>query len=36
MTPGEAVKWTEDVLLSYYQLGEYKNPEKVSGDKHAN
>ncbi len=35
MTPVEAVKWTEDVLLPYYQLGEYKSPEKVSGGNHA-
>lgn len=35
MTPGEAVKWTEDVLLSYYRLGEFKRPEKKSGDNHA-
>jgi 2-oxoglutarate/2-oxoacid ferredoxin oxidoreductase subunit beta len=31
MTPGEAVKWAEDTLLSYYQLGEYKTPESISG-----
>jgi 2-oxoglutarate ferredoxin oxidoreductase subunit beta len=27
LTPEEAVKWTEDTLLSYYELGEYKTPE---------
>ncbi len=27
MTPAEAVKWTEETLLSYYKLGEYKTPE---------
>ncbi len=27
MTPVEAVKWTEETLLSYYKLGEYKKPE---------
>jgi 2-oxoglutarate ferredoxin oxidoreductase subunit beta len=27
MTPIEAVKWTEETLLSYYKLGEYKTPE---------
>ena len=27
LTPDEAVKWTEDTLLSYYKLGEYKTPE---------
>jgi len=26
-TPLEAVQWTEDVLLPYYQLGDYKVPE---------
>ncbi len=31
MTPEEAVKWTEDTLLGYYQLGEYKTPESISG-----
>jgi len=28
LTPEEAVKWTEDTLLSYYKLGEYKTPEQ--------
>ncbi len=28
MTPVEAVKWAEDTLLSYYQLGEFKTPEQ--------
>jgi 2-oxoglutarate ferredoxin oxidoreductase subunit beta len=27
LTPEEAVKWTEETLLSYYQLGEFKTPE---------
>ena len=27
LTPLEAVNWTEEVLLPYYQLGEYKSPE---------
>ncbi len=27
MTPKEALNWTEDVLLPYYTLGEYKTPE---------
>jgi len=27
LTPDEAVKWVEDTLLSYYELGEYKTPE---------
>ncbi|MFC1798428.1 thiamine pyrophosphate-dependent enzyme [Thermodesulfobacteriota bacterium] len=27
MTPQEAIDWTEDKLLSYYKLGEYKTPE---------
>jgi 2-oxoglutarate/2-oxoacid ferredoxin oxidoreductase subunit beta len=31
MTPEEAVKWAEDTLLSYYQLGDYKVPESRSG-----
>ena len=26
MTPMEAVEWTEDTLLKYYQLGDYKVP----------
>ncbi len=29
LTPEEAVKWTEDTLLSYYKLGEYKTPEQL-------
>ncbi len=28
LTPLEAVKWTEEVLLPYYQLGEYKSPDE--------
>ncbi len=27
MTPKEAIKWAEETLLPYYQLGEYKVPE---------
>ena len=27
MTPAEAVKWTEDTLLKYYELGDYKVPD---------
>jgi 2-oxoglutarate/2-oxoacid ferredoxin oxidoreductase subunit beta len=27
ITPLEAVNWTEEVLLPYYQLGEYKSPD---------
>jgi 2-oxoglutarate ferredoxin oxidoreductase subunit beta len=27
LTPLEAVNWTEEVLLPYYQLGEYKSPK---------
>ena len=27
MTPSEALDWTEDKLLAYYKLGEYKTPE---------
>jgi 2-oxoglutarate ferredoxin oxidoreductase subunit beta len=26
-TPSEAVKWSEETLLPYYQLGEFKTPE---------
>jgi 2-oxoglutarate/2-oxoacid ferredoxin oxidoreductase subunit beta len=35
MTPEEAIKWAEDTLLSYYQLGEYKTPESISGGEDA-
>jgi 2-oxoglutarate ferredoxin oxidoreductase subunit beta len=35
MTPNEAVKWAEDTLLSYYQLGDYKTPESLSGGTNA-
>jgi 2-oxoglutarate ferredoxin oxidoreductase subunit beta len=28
LTPLEAVKWTEEVLLPYYRLGEYKSPDE--------
>lgn len=31
MTPAESVRWAEDTLLGYYQLGEYKVPESTSG-----
>ena len=27
LTPLEAVKWAEDVMMPYYPLGEYKRPE---------
>ena len=27
MTPQEAIVWTEDKLLAYYKLGEYKTPD---------
>ena len=27
MTPAEAIDWTENKLLAYYKLGEYKTPE---------
>jgi 2-oxoglutarate ferredoxin oxidoreductase subunit beta len=35
MTPAEAVEWTENTLLGYYQLGEYKTPESISGGEDA-
>ncbi len=35
MTPNESVKWAEDTLLSYYELGEYKTPESLSGGANA-
>jgi 2-oxoglutarate ferredoxin oxidoreductase subunit beta len=28
MTPGDAVKWAEEHMLAYYQLGEFKIPEQ--------
>ena len=28
MTVLEAIAWAEDVMLPYYQLGEFKTPEK--------
>jgi 2-oxoglutarate/2-oxoacid ferredoxin oxidoreductase subunit beta len=31
MTPVDSVKWAEDTLLGYYQLGEFKIPESTSG-----
>lgn len=27
MTPLDAIEWTEETLLAYYKLGEYKTPE---------
>ncbi len=27
LTPEESIKWAEDTLLPYYQLGEYKTPD---------
>jgi len=27
MTPLDAIEWTENTLLAYYQLGDYKTPE---------
>ena len=27
LTPLEAVKWAEDVMMPYYPLGQYKTPE---------
>jgi len=27
LTPLEAIKWAEDTMLPYYELGEYKTPE---------
>ncbi len=27
LTPMEAIKWAEEKMLSYYELGEYKTPE---------
>ena len=27
LTPSDAVKWSEETLLPYYQLGEFKTPE---------
>ena len=29
MTPQEAIDWTENTLLKYYKLGEYKSPEST-------
>ncbi|AOY59288.1 MULTISPECIES: thiamine pyrophosphate-dependent enzyme [Desulfococcus] len=36
MTPVEALKWAEDVLLPYYKLGDYKTPEpsETADDNH--
>jgi len=31
LTPLEAEKWAEDVMMPYYPLGEYKTPETKSG-----
>jgi 2-oxoglutarate ferredoxin oxidoreductase subunit beta len=30
MTPVEALKWAEDTLLEYYQLGDCKVPDQQS------
>ncbi|MFO8085088.1 MAG: thiamine pyrophosphate-dependent enzyme [Desulfobacterales bacterium] len=35
MTPTEAVKWAEDTLLGYYQLGTFKTPDSMSGGTNA-
>jgi 2-oxoglutarate ferredoxin oxidoreductase subunit beta len=32
LTPVEAIKWTEENMLSYYKLGEYKTPEQYEED----
>ena len=29
MTPQESIDWTENTLLKYYKLGEYKSPEST-------
>ncbi len=31
MTPQEAIEWTENTLLNYFELGEYKTPETSEG-----
>jgi len=32
LTPVESIKWTEENMLPYYQLGEYKTPDEVEED----
>ncbi len=32
MTPMDAIKWTENTLLPYYKLGEYKTPTNGGND----
>jgi 2-oxoglutarate ferredoxin oxidoreductase subunit beta len=32
LTPAESIKWTEENMLPYYQLGEYKTPDEVEED----
>ncbi len=32
LTPAESIKWTEENMLPYYQLGEYKTPDDVEED----
>jgi len=32
LTPVEAIKWTEENMLPYYKLGEYKTPEQFEED----
>jgi len=33
LTPVEAIKWTEENMLPYYELGEFKTPEQPNLDK---
>ncbi|MEE8481639.1 MAG: thiamine pyrophosphate-dependent enzyme [Desulfobacterales bacterium] len=33
LTPVEAIKWTEENMLPYYELGEFKTPEQSNPDK---
>jgi 2-oxoglutarate ferredoxin oxidoreductase subunit beta len=28
MTPVDALKWTEEKMMPYYELGDYKTPEE--------
>jgi 2-oxoglutarate ferredoxin oxidoreductase subunit beta len=28
MTPLDAIKWAEEKMLPYYELGEFKTPEE--------
>jgi 2-oxoglutarate ferredoxin oxidoreductase subunit beta len=32
LTPVEAVKWAEEEMLSYYQLGDLKTPEESEAE----